>query len=207
MSKRNFRQNAAPSVDQLTAELMRTKYRRKFSATLASTLLSLVLIVLLSFVASHFFFPVMRIHGSSMSPSFQSGDLLVALKGSDYARGDVIAFYFNDKLLVKRVIACEGDTIQIEDNGSVLLNEQLLAEPYLQDSAPGDCDLEMPYVIPSERVFVMGDHRELSLDSRSSAIGCVAAEQVVGRVVLRIWPLNKIDFYASAAAAVEEDEP
>ena len=205
MKKQHSGQSTAPSVDQLTAELMRTRYKRRFSSTLLSTFLTLVLIVLISFVASHFFFPVLRMHSNAMAPAFQTGDLVVALKGSSYSKGDVIAFYFNDKLLVKRVIAVAGDTVEIDGNGSVLLDDEQLSEPYVQTPALGDCDLEMPYTIPENRVFVMGDQRETSLDSRNTAIGCIAAEQVVGRVILRVWPLDQIDFYTSAAAAVEED--
>lgn len=205
MKRHPAEQKAVPSVDQLTAELMRTRYKRRFSSTLLSTFLTLVLIVLISFVASHFFFPVLRMHSNAMVPAFQTGDLVVALKGSSYSKGDVIAFYFNDKLLVKRVIAVAGDTVEIDGNGSVLLDDEQLSEPYVQTPALGDCDLEMPYTIPENRVFVMGDQRETSLDSRNTAIGCIAAEQVVGRVILRVWPLDQIDFYTSAAAAVEED--
>ena len=205
MKRHPAEQKAVPSVDQLTAELMRTRYKRRFSSTLLSTFLTLVLIVLISFVASHFFFPVLRMHSNAMAPAFQTGDLVVALKGSSYSKGDVIAFYFNDKLLVKRVIAVAGDTVEIDGNGSVLLDDEQLSEPYVQTPALGDCDLEMPYTIPENRVFVMGDQRETSLDSRNTAIGCIAAEQVVGRVILRVWPLDQIDFYTSAAAAVEED--
>ena len=205
MKRHPAEQKAVPSVDQLTAELMRTRYKRRFSSTLLSTFLTLVLIVLISFVASHFFFPVLRMHSNAMAPAFQTGDLVVALKGSSYSKGDVIAFYFNDKLLVKRVIAVAGDTVEIDGNGSVLLDDEQLSEPYVQTPALGNCDLEMPYTIPENRVFVMGDQRETSLDSRNTAIGCIAAEQVVGRVILRVWPLDQIDFYTSAAAAVEED--
>lgn len=197
MSKQNAGQ-AAPSLEQLTAELQRTRYRRRFAATMRHTLLTLVIIVLVALAVSYFFLSAMRIHSDAMSPTFDSGDLVVALKHADYVPGDIIAYYFNDKLLVKRVIAQAGDTVLVEENGDVLVNGAKLEEPYA-GSALGQCDIEMPYTVPDGRVFVLGDEREISLDSRSTAMGCVAQEQVVGRVILRVWPLENWTIYPSAA--------
>lgn len=197
MSKQNAGQ-AAPSLEQLTAELQRTRYRRRFAATMRHTMLTLVLIVLVALAVSYFFLSAMRIHSDAMSPTFSSGDLVVALKHADYVPGDIIAYYFNDKLLVKRVIAQEGDTVLVEDDGDVLVNGAKLEEPYAS-SALGQCDIEMPYTVPNGRVFVLGDERETSLDSRSTAMGCVAQEQVVGRVILRVWPLENWTYYPSTA--------
>lgn len=164
--------------------------RRGYLRALWSTLRTLILIALLAMVAAYYFFPVIRIHTDAMSPTLSGGDIVVALKGESWSRGDVVAFYFGDKLLVKRVIAVAGDVIAIAEDGSVTLNGQPLDEPYVTVQSLGECDLEMPYTVPADRVFVMGDQRELSLDSRSSAIGCVAPEQIVGRVLMCIWPLG-----------------
>ncbi len=205
MSKRTSAPQEAPSIEQLTAELKRTRYRRRFAATMRHTLLTLVIIVAAALAVSYFFLSVMRIHSNAMSPSFRSGDMVVALKNSDYTAGDVIAYYYNDKLLVKRVIAVEGDTIQVEEDGDVLRNGLKLDEPYVQTRALGQCDIEMPYTVPNDRVFVMGDERDVSLDSRSTAMGCIAQEQVIGRVILRVWPLEDIAYYPSAAEQTEEE--
>lgn len=164
--------------------------RKGYLRALWSTLRTLILIALLAMVAAYYFFPVIRIHTDAMSPTLSGGDIVVALKGESWSRGDVVAFYFGDKLLVKRVIAVAGDVIAIAEDGSVTLNGQPLDEPYVTVQSLGECDLEMPYTVPADRVFVMGDQRELSLDSRSSAIGCVAPEQIVGRVLMCIWPLG-----------------
>lgn len=166
--------------------------RRGYLRALWSTLRTLILIALLAMVAAYYFFPVIHIHTDAMSPTLSGGDIVVSLKGENWSRGDVVAFYFGDKLLVKRVIAVAGDVIAISEDGSVQLNGHPLAEPYVSAASLGECDLEMPYTVPADRVFVMGDQRELSLDSRSSAIGCVAAEQIVGRVLMCIWPLEHI---------------
>lgn len=166
---------------------------KRYLRALWSTLRTLIFIALLALVAAQYFFPVMRIHNDAMSPTFSSGDVVVSLKGESWSRGDVIAFYFNDKLLVKRIIAVAGDVISIAEDGSVTLNGEALSEPYVSVQALGECDLEMPYTVPEDRVFVMGDQRELSLDSRSSAIGCVAPEQIVGRIWMRVWPLDKFE--------------
>lgn len=205
MSKRIAKEQDAPSIEALTEELRRTKYRKRFAATMRRTLMTLVLIVLAAVAASYFFLSAMRIHSNAMSPSFNSGDIVVAVKNADYQTGDVIAYYFNDKLLVKRVIAVEGDTVQVKDNGDVLINGVQIIEEYVQNKALGQCDIEMPYTVPAGRVFVMGDEREVSLDSRSTAMGCVAEEQVVGRVMLRVWPLEEIAYYPSAAERSEEE--
>ncbi len=167
----------------------------KFAKALLSTVLTLAFIALASLTAAHYFFPVMTLHTEGMSPAIRSGDTVVSLKGEDFSRGDVVAFQFGSKLLVKRIIAVGGDVINIGQNGKVTLNGAPLNEPYAETLALGECDLEMPYTVPADRVFVMGDQREVSLDSRSSAIGCVAREQIIGRVWLRIWPLSRIGLF------------
>lgn len=199
MSKQPPRRQEAPTIDQLEAELRRTRYRQRFAATMRRIMLTLVLIVLAAMAASYCFLSVMRIHSDAMSPTFSSGDVVVALKNADHVPGDVIAYYYNDKLLVKRVIAVEGDTVQITEDGSVLVNGEKLNEPYITSAAMGQCDIEMPYTVPRGRIFVLGDEREVSLDSRSTAMGCVAQEQVVGRVMLRVWPLRDWTYLPSAA--------
>lgn len=138
--------------------------------------------------------PIFRIYGNSMTPAIQAGNFVAAVKGSDFEQGDVIAFYYNNKILVKRVIALPGDWVDIDETGNVFVNDEYLDEPYVQDKALGECDIEFPYQVPDGRLFVCGDHRSTSVDSRSSTVGCVAEEQIAGKIVFRIWPLDEIGF-------------
>lgn len=184
-----------PTLEQLNAELKRSRYSRRYNAALKGTVLILVIIAVAAIAASFLFLSVMKVQGSSMSPTLQSGDIVVALKGTKPEKGDLSAFYFNDKLLVKRVIAEAGDEVSILPNGTVSVNGATLSENYVSSKTLGDCDITFPYVVPQDRLFVLGDERSVSLDSRHTAIGCVAPEQVVGRVVLRIWPLNQLKFF------------
>jgi signal peptidase I len=136
--------------------------------------------------------PVLRIYGTSMSPTLTNGEIVLSLKGSDFETGDVIAFYYNNKILVKRVIAGPGDWVDIKEDGTVYINDVELDEPYVVEKALGECDIEMPYQVPESRYFVMGDHRSVSIDSRSTSIGCVSEEQIVGKLVMKIWPLSDL---------------
>ena len=127
-----------------------------------------------------------------MTPTLDEGDYVISLKGTDLSSGDIVAFYYNNKILVKRVIAFAGDWIDIDDKGNVYVNNVLLDEPYIYEKALGDCNITLPYQIPESRIFVMGDHRSISIDSRNTAVGCVAEEQIVGRIVFRVWPFSAI---------------
>lgn len=195
----------SPTIDALREELQRARYRRRFAAALRHTLIVLALIVLASLAASWLFFPAMRLHSDAMSPTLARGDVVVALKHAAYGPGDVIAYYDQDKLMVKRIIARGGDTVQLTEDGSVLVNGALLDEPYVQVKALGHCDIALPFTVPEGQVFVMGDQREVSVDSRSTAAGCVAQEQIVGRVILRAWPLKAAAYYPPAASRAEEE--
>ena len=134
--------------------------------------------------------PVLQIYGSSMAPTLSDRDIVLTLKTSKFESGDVIAFYYNNKILVKRVIAQAGDWIDITPEGDVYVNGELLDEPYLDEKALGDCNIELPYQVPESRIFVMGDHRSVSVDSRNTAVGCVAEEQIVGKLIFRVWPFD-----------------
>ena len=150
------------------------------------------LVAAAAILVANLWLPVLQVTGTSMSPTLQEGQVLMASKGHDFKTGDVIAFYFNNKILVKRVIAMPGDWVNISDDGTVYVNDIAIDEPYLKEKALGDCNIELPYQVPESKIFVMGDNRSVSLDSRNTAIGCVSEEQVVGRIAFAIWPLSKI---------------
>jgi signal peptidase I len=179
-------------IKELRQELRRVKYNNKFAATLFNTIGTLVVVAAAAILVANLWLPVLQVTGTSMSPTLQEGQVLMASKGHDFKTGDVIAFYFNNKILVKRVIAMPGDWVNISDDGTVYVNDIAIDEPYLKEKALGDCNIELPYQVPESKIFVMGDNRSVSLDSRNTAIGCVSEEQVVGRIAFAIWPLSKI---------------
>ena len=182
-----------PTAVQLEAELKRAKYRREYRKLLRNTISSLIVVAAIAVLVSMLFLPVLRVTGTSMTPTLQNDELVVCRKRGTFQSGDIIAFYFNNKILLKRVIGVAGDIIDIDDSGTVYVNGEALEEPYLNEKALGDCDIELPYQVPDERIFVMGDHRSTSVDSRSTAVGCVAEEAVVGKVILRVWPVKQFE--------------
>ena len=179
-----------PTRSQLEQELEREKYRRRYGKTLRSTVYTLITVAAVAVLVATIWMPVLQIYGGSMSPTLQDGDIVVSLKSADFDSGDVVAFYYNNKILVKRVIASSGQWVDIKEDGTVYVDGQPLDEPYLEEKAFGDCNIELPYQVPDERVFVMGDHRSVSVDSRNTEVGCVSQEQIVGRIVFRVWPLG-----------------
>lgn len=178
-----------PSTEQLTAELEREKYKRNYRQVLRSTVYTLIVVAAAAVLAATIWMPVLRTYGASMTPTLNEGDIVVSLKGADFQQGDLVAFYFGNKILVKRCIAGPGQWVDIDADGNVYVDSKQLDEPYLTEKALGDCDLELPYQVPDNRYFCMGDHRSTSVDSRSSVIGCVSEEQIVGKIVFRVWPL------------------
>ena len=181
-----------PPLEELEAELKRIKYNKRYGSVLRSTVYALIIVAAVAILIAVLVFPVLRIHGSSMTPNLYDGNLVVCLKNSKYEVGDSIAFYYNNKILVKRVIARSGEWVDIDENGYVYVNGEKIEEPYVQDHALGECDIELPYQVPDGRVFVMGDHRSVSVDSRSTSVGCVSDEQIVGRLLFRVWPFKSI---------------
>ena len=180
-----------PDIPQLEAELKRVQYKRRYATVLRSTVYTLITVAAIAVLVATLWMPVLQIYGGSMTPTLSDGNIVVSVKSSDFQSGDIIAFYYNNKILIKRVIAEPGDWVNIEEDGTVYVNNERLEEPYLTEKALGECDIEMPYQVPESRLFVMGDHRSVSVDSRSTAVGCVAEEQIVGRILFCVWPLKE----------------
>ena len=181
-----------PSTQQLEAELNRVKYRSRYRSVFRSTVYTLITVAAVSILVATLWLPVLQIYGSSMTPTLQDGEIIFSVKTSEFEPGEIVAFYYNNKILVKRVICGPGDWIDIDEDGTVYVNEVRLEEPYLTEKALGDCNIDLPFQVPDGKVFVMGDHRSTSVDSRNTAVGCVAQEQIVGKIIFRIWPLNRL---------------
>lgn len=181
-----------PSVAELETELRRVKYKRRYNTVLKSTVYSLITVAAVAVLVATLWLPVLQIYGSSMTPTLQDGQIVFSVKTQKMNQGDVIAFYYNNKILIKRVIATPGDWVTIDENGTVYVNDRLLEEPYIAEKSYGDADIEFPYQVPDGKFFVMGDHRATSADSRHTAVGCVAPDQIVGKIVFRVWPLDEM---------------
>lgn len=181
-----------PSIDQLEKELGREKYRWRFRRVLRSTVFVLITVAAAAVLVATLWMPVLQISGNSMAPTLTDGEIVVSWKGSSWETGDIVAFYYENKILVKRVIAGPGDWVDIAEDGTVYVNEEELYEPYLVEKALGDCNIALPYQVPESKIFVMGDHRSVSLDSRNTVLGCVGYDQIVGRLILRVWPYEMI---------------
>lgn len=181
-----------PNSEELKGELNRIGFKKQYKDIIKSTFFSLVAVAAVAVLIATLWLPVFQIYGSSMTPTLSDGEIAIAVKTHNFETGDIIAFYLNNKILIKRVIAGPGDWVNIDAEGNVFVNNEQIDEPYVTEKAFGDCDIELPYQIPESRVFVMGDHRSVSLDSRNTAIGCVADEQVVGKILFKVWPLKEI---------------
>lgn len=183
---------ALPHTADLEALVNRIRYGKRFRASVISTLMTLVVVAAAAILIAILVLPILRIYGQSMSETLDNGDIVVSVKTADLETGDIVAFYYNNTILVKRVIGQSGDWIDIAKDGTVSVNQVELEEPYLDRKAYGEIDIKLPYQVPEGRIFVMGDNREISIDSRTMMIGCVAEEQIVGKIIYRVWPFSKI---------------
>ena len=184
-----------PDLDAIQNEMRRSKSQSKFHQALKSTAGTIVVVAAIAVLVASIFLPVLRVTGSGMQPSFAPGNVLVAVKVKDYVPGDVCSFYYNNKLIIKRVIATGGDVLEIDEEGRVSVNGLMMEEGYVQSYDLGLCDIEFPFRVPDEQLFVLGDNRESSVDSRVQAFGCISKEELMGKIVLRVWPIQNFAYY------------
>ena len=181
-----------PSQELLEAEVKRVCYRKRYKNVLRSTVYTLVVVAAAAVLVATIWLPVLQIYGASMNPTLDEGDIVVAVKGFGFQQGDLVAFYIGNKILVKRVIAGPGQLVDLDEGGNVYVDGQYLDEPYLAEKSLGDANVDLPYQVPDNRYFCMGDHRSTSVDFRHTEIGCVSEEQIVGKIVFRVWPFASI---------------
>lgn len=182
-----------PSLDILKNELKRERYKRRFRRVLRSTVNALIVVAAIAALVATLMLPVLQIAGTSMEPSLNDGDIVVLVKTDKIKTGDLCAFYYSNKILIKRIIGTPGDYIWIDKEGTVFVNNVELYEPYVTEKALGECDIEFPYQVTENNYFMMGDHRDTSIDSRSSVIGCIAEDQIIGKIICKVWPLSEFE--------------
>ena len=180
-----------PTTEQIEKERARLRHKSRYSRTLRSTIAILVVVAAAAVLVATLWMPVLRIYGSSMAPTLEDGQIVISLKTTDFKTGDIAAFYYGNKLLIKRYIAGASDWVYIDEDGTVSVNSIELDEPYIAEKAFGQTNIELPYQVPDKRYFLMGDNRESSVDSRNTAVGCASDDQIVGKVVYCIWPLDR----------------
>ena len=181
-----------PPLKDLEGELQRERYKSRYRRVLRSTVFTLVTVAAAAILVATLWMPVLQIYGASMTPTLTDGDIVISRKVRNLKQGDIVAFYYNNRILVKRYIANAGDWVDIDEDGNVYVNGELLDEPYVYEKALGECNIELPYQVPENRIFVLGDHRSVSIDSRSSSVGCVAEDQIVGELVFCVWPFSNL---------------
>lgn len=192
MAKKPENKIAIPSLEEIQHERKRIRRSVYYRQALRSTVAVLVVVAAVAVLIATLFLPILQISGDSMAPTLEHDEIVVLLKTKKYDRGDLIGFYYQGKILLKRIVALPEDEVVIDGDGNVYINQQLLDEPYVTDKSLGDCDLEFPYRVPGTGYFVLGDRRSNSVDSRNSVIGAVTPDDIIGRVCVRVWPLSKI---------------
>lgn len=183
-----------PAISDLQGELKHERYKTRYFRVLRSTIFTLITVGAAAILVATLWMPVLQMYGTSMTPSLEDGDIVISHKSRNLQQGDIVAFYYNNRILVKRYIASAGDWVDIDEEGNVSINNVPLDESYVSEKALGECDIELPYQVPEDRIFVLGDHRSVSIDSRSKSVGCVSEDQIVGKLVFCVWPLRNFGF-------------
>ena len=191
MERKRRKRVEVAELGELENELHRVEHQSRFRILFRSTVYTLIVVAAAAVLVAVLFMPVLRIYGSSMTPTLSEGQIVVSLKGAEPKRGDIVGVYLGRKLLIKRVIALEHEWVNIDENGNVFVDGVELDEPYLDEKSLGECDIEFPYQVPDTSIFVMGDHRSTSVDSRSTTVGCIQVDDIVGIIVFRVWPLSQ----------------
>lgn len=181
-----------PTTSEIEELYKKAKYRKLFSEKIRSTIFMLIVVAAFAILVAMLYLPTLRIYGKSMKGTLESGDIVLAVKSNRFKTGDVVAFYYNNNILVKRVIAKSGDWVNITKDGTVYVNDKKINEPYIENKAYGETNIKFPYQVPENRIFVLGDNRKVSIDSRNTSVGAVSDEQLVGKLIFRIWPLSDI---------------
>ncbi len=194
-SIKNKREQELPKIDELKGELRRERYKRRFRRVLRKTVDALIVVAAIAAIIATLVLPVLEIAGTSMEPNLNDGDIVLLVKTDKLETGDLCAFYYSNKILIKRVIATPGDYLWIESDGTVFVNGIELEEPYLTEKALGECDISFPYQVPENAFFMMGDQRETSIDSRSSVIGCISSDHIIGKIVCKFWPMSEFQWF------------
>ncbi len=180
-----------PSLDEVAKERDRLAYRKRYRRVLMSTVGAILVVAAVAVLLATLIFPVLKVSGTSMEPTLYDQDILLLVKNKNYTTGDLVSFSWQNKLLIKRIIGMPGDIVDIAEDGTVSVNGEVLDEPYVDELALGECNVDFPYQVPENRYFVLGDHRSVSIDSRNSSIGCIEKTQIVGKVFLRVWPFKR----------------
>lgn len=181
-----------PSTEELKEELISIKRKRNYFKTLRNTIYILLIVAAISILVATMFFPVLQVTGTSMEPTLKPGQIILTVRNTDFKRGDLVAFYYNNKIILKRVIGLPGEYVNIDKEGIVTIDGKAIKEPYLKERSLGDGDIEFPYQVPEGRIFVLGDHRKTSIDSRYESIGAIANDLILGKVVFRVWPIKNL---------------
>lgn len=195
MKQQTKKQIPLPTKAQVETERKRFRRRKAYNKALRGTVYVLTIVAAIAVLIATLVLPVLQIEGSSMEPTLKNGDIVLLSKTTDFKRGELCGFSWNNKLLIKRVVGTPGDWIEIDVDGTVYVNGELLEEPYINNIALGECDIEFPFQVPQEQYFVLGDMRESSIDSRNTLVGCVERDQIVGKVFFRVWPLKNVKFF------------
>ena len=194
-SKRSQKSNELPKLDELKGELRRERYKRRFRRVLRKTVDALIVVAAIAAIIATLVLPVLEIAGTSMEPTLNDGDIVLLVKTDKLETGDLCAFYYSNKILIKRVIATPGDYLWLEDDGTVFVNGTELEEPYLTEKALGECDIDFPYQVPENAFFMMGDQRKTSIDSRSTVIGCISTDHIIGKILCKFWPIPQFTWF------------